>query len=154
VPVFDPRRSTSRHDIGYNALACQALRRSGFGDPQRRTCKYTVGYGDDSTTVGDLISETLTFAGGAVRLPQLSIGCGHDNRGLFEAPAAGILGLGRGLMSSRTRSPALAITGASPTASSTSSPTQAALSPSHSPNSAPAPWTPTRRRHSPPQSAT
>ncbi|CAD6269764.1 unnamed protein product [Miscanthus lutarioriparius] len=101
-PVFDPRRSTSRQDIRYNAPACQALGRSGGGgNAQRRTCVYTVGYGDGSTTSGDLISETLTFRAfaGALRLPHLSIGCGHNNQGLFGAPAAGILGLGRGLMS-------------------------------------------------------
>jgi hypothetical protein len=53
-----------------------------------------VGYGDGSRTVGDLVEETLTFAGGD-RQAYLSIGCGHDNKGLFGAPAAGILGLGR-----------------------------------------------------------
>ena len=97
-PVFDPRHSTSYREMSFNAADCQALGRSGGGDAKRGTCVYTVGYGDGSTTVGDFIEETLTFAGG-VRLPRISIGCGHDNKGLFGAPAAGILGLGRGLMS-------------------------------------------------------
>jgi hypothetical protein len=96
-PVFDPRHSTSYREMSYNAADCQALGRSGGGDAKRMTCVYTVGYGDGSTTVGDFVEETLTVGG--VRLPRLSIGCGHDNKGLFGAPAAGILGLGRGLMS-------------------------------------------------------
>ncbi|CAD6269763.1 unnamed protein product [Miscanthus lutarioriparius] len=97
-PVFDPRHSTSYGEMNYDAPDCQALGRSGGGDAKRGTCIYTVGYGDGSTTVGDLVEETLTFAGG-VRQPYLSIGCGHDNKGLFGAPAAGILGLGRGQIS-------------------------------------------------------
>ena len=98
-PVFDPRHSTSYREMGYDAPDCQALGRSGGGDAKRMTCVYAVGYGDDgSTTVGDFIEETLTFAGG-VQVPHMSIGCGHDNKGLFAAPAAGILGLGRGQIS-------------------------------------------------------
>ncbi|KAG0521897.1 hypothetical protein BDA96_08G201400 [Sorghum bicolor] len=101
-PVFDPRHSTSYGEMNYDAPDCQALGRSGGGDAKRGTCIYTVQYGDGhgstSTSVGDLVEETLTFAGG-VRQAYLSIGCGHDNKGLFGAPAAGILGLGRGQIS-------------------------------------------------------
>jgi hypothetical protein len=96
-PVFDPRHSTSyRGGMSFNAPACQALGRSGGGDAKRGTCIYTVRYGDGSTTEGDLVEETLTFTGG-VRLPNIVVGCSHDNRGLFGAPAAGILGLGRAI---------------------------------------------------------
>ncbi|XP_021321604.1 aspartyl protease family protein 2 [Sorghum bicolor] len=103
-PVFDPRHSTSYGEMNYDAPDCQALGRSGGGDAKRGTCIYTVLYGDGdghgstSTSVGDLVEETLTFAGG-VRQAYLSIGCGHDNKGLFGAPAAGILGLSRGQIS-------------------------------------------------------
>ena len=84
--------------MGYDAPDCQALRRSGGGDAKRMTCVYAMGYGDDSTTVGDFIKEMMTFTGG-VQVPHLSIGCGNDNKGLFGALGAGILGLRRGQIS-------------------------------------------------------
>ena len=70
------------------------------------TCVYAVGCGDASTTVGDFIKEMMTFAGG-VQVPHLSIGCGDDNKGLFGAPGAGILGLGRGQISCSSQIAAL-----------------------------------------------
>ena len=62
------------------------------------TCVYAVGCVDGSTMVGDFIKEMMTFTGG-VQVPHLSTGCGDDNKGLFGAPGAGILGLGRGQIS-------------------------------------------------------
>ena len=61
--MFDPRHSTSYCEMGYDAPDCQALGRSGGGDAKRMTCVYAMGYGDDSTTVGDFIKEMMTFAG-------------------------------------------------------------------------------------------
>ena len=104
--MFDPRHSTSYCEIGYDAPDCQALGRSGGGDAKRMTCVYAVGCGDGSTTVGDFIKEMMTFTGG-VQVPHLSIGCGDDNKGLFGAPGARILGLGRGQISCSSQIAAL-----------------------------------------------
>lgn len=56
-----------------------------------------VSYGDGSYTVGDFVTETLTF-GESASVSNIALGCGHDNEGLFTG-AAGLLGLGGGSLS-------------------------------------------------------
>lgn len=46
--------------------------------------------------MGEFALETMTFRG--ARVPNVALGCGHDNEGLFVG-AAGLLGLGRGKLS-------------------------------------------------------
>ncbi|KAJ4884877.1 Eukaryotic aspartyl protease family protein [Raphanus sativus] len=46
--------------------------------------------------MGDFSTETLSFHG--ARVDHVALGCGHDNEGLFVG-AAGLLGLGRGVLS-------------------------------------------------------
>ena len=53
-----------------------------------------VSYGDGSFTVGEYITETVSF-GNSGSVNRVAMGCGHDNEGLFVA-AAGLLGLGGG----------------------------------------------------------
>ncbi|KAK8288911.1 hypothetical protein V6Z12_D07G155400 [Gossypium hirsutum] len=73
---------------------CRSLDSSGCN--QRRMCLYQVSYGDGSVTFGDFSTETLTFRRTSVG--RVALGCGHDNEGLFVG-AAGLLGLGRGILS-------------------------------------------------------
>ncbi|KAJ8426102.1 hypothetical protein Cgig2_001270 [Carnegiea gigantea] len=61
------------------------------------TCLYQVSYGDGSYTVGDFVTETVSF-GSSGSVPKVALGCGHDNEGLFVG-AAGLLGLGGGRLS-------------------------------------------------------
>ncbi|THG07467.1 hypothetical protein TEA_010253 [Camellia sinensis var. sinensis] len=61
------------------------------------TCLYEVSYGDGSYTVGDFVTETITF-GGSASVNNIAIGCGHNNEGLFVG-AAGLIGLGGGPLS-------------------------------------------------------
>lgn len=56
-----------------------------------------VSYGDGSFTVGNFITESLTF-GNSGKVNDVALGCGHDNEGLFVG-AAGLLGLGGGPLS-------------------------------------------------------
>ncbi|KAJ8449613.1 hypothetical protein Cgig2_005635 [Carnegiea gigantea] len=56
-----------------------------------------VSYGDGSYTVGNLVTETVSF-GTSGSVPKVAIGCGHDNEGLFVG-SAGLLGLGGGPLS-------------------------------------------------------
>ncbi|KAL1824942.1 hypothetical protein ACET3Z_011720 [Daucus carota] len=56
-----------------------------------------VDYGDGSTTVGNLATETVTF-GRSGTVPNVAIGCGHENHGLFSG-AAGLIGLGGAALS-------------------------------------------------------
>lgn len=58
---------------------------------------FQVSYGDGSYTVGDFVTETLTF-GESASVANIALGCGHDNEGLFVG-AAGLLGLGGGSLS-------------------------------------------------------
>ncbi|KAF2325538.1 hypothetical protein GH714_030055 [Hevea brasiliensis] len=59
--------------------------------------QYLVNYGDGSFTMGDFVTETLSF-GSSGTVNKVALGCGHDNEGLFVG-AAGLLGLGGGPLS-------------------------------------------------------
>ncbi|MBA0736648.1 hypothetical protein Gogos_010177 [Gossypium gossypioides] len=60
-------------------------------------CLYHVLYGDGSYTMGEFVTETLSF-GNSGEVNNFALGCGQYNTGLF-AGAAGLLGLGRGSLS-------------------------------------------------------
>ncbi|KAM0056783.1 putative nepenthesin [Helianthus debilis subsp. tardiflorus] len=73
---------------------CQALETSAC---RSTGCLYQVSYGDGSFTVGDFVTETVSF-GNSGSVPSVAIGCGHDNEGLFVG-SAGLLALGGGPLS-------------------------------------------------------
>ncbi|KAI8022413.1 Aspartyl protease family protein 2 [Camellia lanceoleosa] len=64
------------------------------GYHNHQTCLYQVLYNDNSFTVGDFSTEMLTFR--RTRVPNIALGCSHNNEGLFVTAAVGLLGLGRG----------------------------------------------------------
>ncbi|KAI6675755.1 hypothetical protein NL676_003661 [Syzygium grande] len=93
-PVFNPSSSSS-----YMALTCESPQCGSLEVSACRTgkCLYQVSYGDGSFTVGDFVTETVSF-GGSGAVNDVALGCGHDNEGLFVG-AAGLLGLGGGPLS-------------------------------------------------------
>uniref|UniRef100_A0A5B7BC84 Peptidase A1 domain-containing protein n=1 Tax=Davidia involucrata TaxID=16924 RepID=A0A5B7BC84_DAVIN len=93
-PIFEPASSSS-----YSPLTCQTQQCKSLDVSECRndTCLYQVSYGDGSYTVGDFVTETITF-GGATSVNNIAIGCGHNNEGLFVG-AAGLIGLGGGSLS-------------------------------------------------------
>lgn len=93
-PIFNPSDSTS-----YNPLSCASSQCSSLDVSACRSnkCLYQVSYGDGSFTVGDFVTETLSF-GNSGSVNTIALGCGHDNEGLFVG-AAGLLGLGGGSLS-------------------------------------------------------
>ncbi|RAL41536.1 hypothetical protein DM860_010330 [Cuscuta australis] len=93
-PVFNPAQSSSFRRVPCQDPQCSALEVSSCG---RDSCLYQVSYGDGSFTVGDLATETVTF-GKSSTVPNVAIGCGHDNEGLFVG-AAGLIALGGGSVS-------------------------------------------------------
>jgi len=93
-PVFDPTLSSSYYPLTCDAQQCQNLEMSACRNGR---CLYQVSYGDGSFTVGEYVTETLSF-GGSGSVNKVAIGCGHDNEGLFVG-AAGLLGLGGGPLS-------------------------------------------------------
>ncbi|KAL2461648.1 Protein ASPARTIC PROTEASE IN GUARD CELL 1 [Abeliophyllum distichum] len=93
-PVFNPSGSST-----YKTLTCQAAQCTSLEVSACRTdtCLYQVSYGDGSYTVGDFVTETVSF-GTSGSVANVAVGCGHDNEGLFVG-AAGLLGLGGGSLS-------------------------------------------------------
>ncbi|KAL3744863.1 hypothetical protein ACJRO7_014036 [Eucalyptus globulus] len=105
-PVFNPSSSSS-----YTALTCESPQCGSLEVSACRTgkCLYQlskthfkigsvqVSYGDGLFTVGDFVTETVSFGdSGAVN--NVALGCEHDNEGLFMG-SAGLLGLGGGPLS-------------------------------------------------------
>lgn len=93
-PVFNPPWSSS-----YTALTCESPQCGSLEVSACRTgkCLYQVSYGDGSFTVGDFVTETVSF-GDSGSVNDVALGCGHDNEGLFMG-SAGLLGLGGGPLS-------------------------------------------------------
>ncbi|KAL9250314.1 ASPARTIC PROTEASE IN GUARD CELL 1-like protein [Drosera capensis] len=102
--IFNPTTSTTYSPLPCSSTLCTRLDVSACGG-LTGTCVYQVSYGDGSFTVGDFVTETLSFPS-SPPIPNVGIGCGHDNEGLF-AGAAGLLGLGGGQLSltSQIKSP-------------------------------------------------
>ncbi|XP_044466194.1 protein ASPARTIC PROTEASE IN GUARD CELL 1-like [Mangifera indica] len=92
--IYDPSSSSSYESVSCDSPQCEQLEVSACS---RDSCIYEVTYGDGSFTVGNLMTETLSF-GKSGYVENVIMGCGHDNEGLFAA-AAGLLGLGGGSLS-------------------------------------------------------
>ena len=92
-PIFDPAASSTCAALACDSAPCGALDTSGC---RAGKCLYQVAYGDGSYTVGDFVSETVSFGSSAVNGVALS--CRHDNEGLFVG-SAGLIGLGGGELS-------------------------------------------------------
>lgn len=93
-PIFDPGLSSSFTPLTCETQQCRSL---DVSECRNGTCLYEVSYGDGSYTVGDFVTETVTF-GGSQAVDNIAIGCGHNNEGLFVG-AAGLIGLGGGPLS-------------------------------------------------------
>lgn len=93
-PIFDPALSSSYSPLTCDTQQCKSL---DVFQCRNDTCLYEVSYGDGSYTVGDFVTETITF-GRSASVNDVAIGCGHSNEGLFVG-AAGLIGLGGGPLS-------------------------------------------------------
>ncbi|GFQ00571.1 protein aspartic protease in guard cell 1 [Phtheirospermum japonicum] len=82
-PVFDPTKSTSFLGVTCESPICRRLDSPGCNN--RKKCLYQVSYGDGSFTFGEFSTETLTFR--RTKVPNVALGCGHDNEGLFVGAA-------------------------------------------------------------------
>ncbi|KAK6148664.1 hypothetical protein DH2020_019576 [Rehmannia glutinosa] len=89
-----PSASSTYKPVACNSRQCTSLEVSAC---RIDSCLYQVSYGDGSYTVGNFATETISF-GSSGSVPNVAIGCGHDNEGLFSG-AAGLLGLGGGSLS-------------------------------------------------------
>ncbi|XP_074306133.1 aspartic proteinase CDR1-like [Silene latifolia] len=86
-----------------DSRVCQSLDKSQITCSGKGNCSYSFLYGDFSHTNGDLATDTITFKSGVgangISFPKISIGCGHNNGGIFESDGSGIVGLGAGPLS-------------------------------------------------------
>ncbi|XP_055819385.1 aspartic proteinase CDR1-like [Solanum dulcamara] len=101
LPLFDPRKSSTYKIIGCHSNKCEAV--GGTYCVRKNVCEYQMRYGDNSYSIGDVASETFTFASTTsktkkihnnISIPHVVFGCGHDNGGTFNNFTAGIVGLG------------------------------------------------------------
>ncbi|KAK3015433.1 hypothetical protein RJ639_006143 [Escallonia herrerae] len=97
-PVFDPIASSTYSPLSCTSQQCSSLEVSAC---RSESCLYQVSYGDGSYTVGEFVTETVSF-GQSGSVPKVAIGCGHDNEGLFVG-SAGLIGMGRGALSLPTQ---------------------------------------------------
>ncbi|CAI0474257.1 unnamed protein product [Linum tenue] len=96
TPIFDPSESSTFAKLPCSSDLCSALPQSLCGSDG---CNYLYTYGDDSSTEGVMATETFTFGGNQVKVPQLGFGCGEDNQGDGFSQGGGLVGLGRGPLS-------------------------------------------------------
>ncbi|CAA3000182.1 aspartic ase CDR1-like [Olea europaea subsp. europaea] len=100
LPLFDPKNSTTYRTLSCQSQLCTAVGSSSCGT--KNVCEYSVSYGDNSYSYGDLAADTLSLqssAGKSVSFPKISFGCGHENGGTFNGSGSGIVGLGGGALS-------------------------------------------------------
>ncbi|CAN1271762.1 Aspartic proteinase CDR1 [Linum perenne] len=95
APIFDPKSSSTYNPVPCYSDTCLLLVGEGsFCSSDAQSCEYKVAYGDQSHTLGDITTETLTLE--ASNFPNTVFGCGHENTGTFDAKGSGIIGLGKG----------------------------------------------------------
>jgi len=100
TPKFNPSKSSSYKNIPCSSNLCQSVRDTSCND--QNFCEYSISYGDQSHSEGDLSLETLTLEstiGRPVSFPKTVIGCGTDNTVSFHGASSGIVGLGGGPVS-------------------------------------------------------
>ncbi|XP_027910312.1 aspartic proteinase CDR1-like [Vigna unguiculata] len=106
-PIFDPSISSTYSSIPCVAAECLTEKTSFCKFNNGKHCAYKATYGDNSTTEGDLIWDTITLTSSSedkpVALPKTVIGCGHNNVGIFGEQNSGIVGLGNGPYSLATQ---------------------------------------------------
>ncbi|KAH9725401.1 Aspartic proteinase CDR1 [Citrus sinensis] len=96
-PLFDPQRSSTYKYLSCSSSQCAPPIKDSCS--AEGNCRYSVSYGDDSFSNGDLATETVTVgstSGQAVALPEIVFGCGTKNGGKFNSKTDGIVGLGGG----------------------------------------------------------
>ncbi|KAG4165536.1 hypothetical protein ERO13_A13G074400v2 [Gossypium hirsutum] len=97
APLFDPTASSTYKTFSCRTSQCGDV--EGTSCSSNGSCKYSVSYGDGSYSNGEVAADTLTLdstTGSPVVVPNVIMGCGHDNDGSFDENTSGIIGLGGG----------------------------------------------------------
>ncbi|XP_065004227.1 aspartic proteinase CDR1-like [Musa acuminata AAA Group] len=99
-PLFDPKDSSTYLDLACDSQQCDELPVSGCSSDSK--CQYQYSYGDQSQVVGNLASETFTFAttgSETISIRKITFGCSHQSSGTFSNRTGGLVGLGAGQLS-------------------------------------------------------
>ncbi|GMI71500.1 hypothetical protein like AT1G64830 [Hibiscus trionum] len=95
---FDPNASSTYKMLSHGSQTCQEI--GGQQYLETNDCQYHITYGDGSTSIGILSSDTLSFDptfGQKSTFPKFIFGCGRNNQFADQNPeVAGIFGLGGG----------------------------------------------------------
>ncbi|XP_073152434.1 aspartic proteinase CDR1-like [Henckelia pumila] len=96
LPLFYPNKSSTYKRIPCKDKTCHDIQ-MGSCSKSRGNCLYSQGYGDGSTTEGELARDTLTLGSGKnASFPNITFGCGFKNIGIYSEDESGIVGLGAG----------------------------------------------------------
>ncbi|XP_045799540.1 aspartic proteinase CDR1-like [Trifolium pratense] len=101
TPIFNPSKSSSYK----NNIPCMSKKCKSFDShscSKKKSCLYTITYGDGSISQGDLSEETLTLdstSNSSFSFPKILIGCGHKNTLSIQGQTSGVVGLGFGPLS-------------------------------------------------------
>ncbi|XP_024642369.1 aspartic proteinase CDR1 [Medicago truncatula] len=102
-PIFNPSKSSSYKNISCSSSACKDTPEVDTScNHDEDACEYSVTYGGDAKSHGDLSTETLTLdstSGSSVLFPKTVIGCGHVNMLSDNDQSSSIVGMGSGQMS-------------------------------------------------------
>ncbi|MBA0558655.1 hypothetical protein Golob_015666, partial [Gossypium lobatum] len=73
-PIFNPSGSSTYSPVTCQSKQCSSLEISACRSGK---CLYQVSYGDGSYTVGDFVTETVSFGNSGI-MNGVALGCGHD----------------------------------------------------------------------------
>ncbi|CAN6451456.1 unnamed protein product [Victoria cruziana] len=97
-PRFSPSASSTYGSVSCLAAECAEVKlESGLNGCSASGCIYGIAYGDNSTSAGFLVQDTLTLTSNDV-VSGFTFGCGYRNQGLFGM-TGGMFGLGRSNLS-------------------------------------------------------
>ncbi|KAI9086911.1 hypothetical protein K1719_031072 [Acacia pycnantha] len=111
APFFDPQSSSTYEALQCNSDYCNALFKYIFPDQyppcgeSSNECVYYYSYADNSSTTGELATETISFGTSddgnsqGVSFPNTVFGCGYNNNATFGVYDTGLVGLGQGNLS-------------------------------------------------------
>ncbi|GFP88585.1 aspartic proteinase cdr1 [Phtheirospermum japonicum] len=102
LPTFAPKKSSTYKRIPCKASTCTSLGMA-FCSKSRKNCLYYEGFGDGSFTLGELLTDAITLPSTngrrVILAPNIIIGCGFINGGMFSVGESGVVGLGGGNLS-------------------------------------------------------
>jgi len=108
--IFNPSNSSSYNRMPCSTATCLSAPgghcNENKGNKAIRDCAYKISYGDGSVSKGDIAIDSISLFstnGSPVSLPNIVIGCGHENFGTFHPQEGGIVGLGNGPLSLATQ---------------------------------------------------